>query len=160
MTATWAGWAKIETLIRSAGTGLSSPIKDVRRGRPWSVSGRMIRYWYEGTTSSPFGSDTLTQTQDGLKVAIGLFLPMSGAGSPTSDAALDSLAEEADAAIQAALFGDAFLGVFDSTNSANGVAIEDSTAEAVNFGAERGGVVLYVSIPLTYGIPDHATIAP
>lgn len=160
MTATWDGWAKIDVLLLAAGAALSTPIKDVRRGRPWSVKGQMIRYWYEGNTSSPFGPDTLTASQDGLKIAVGVFLPMQGAGSPSSDAALDSLAEEADGAIQAVILGDAYLGTFPSTNSANGVAIEDTNAEAVNFGIDRGGVVLHVSIPLTYGIPDASTIAP
>lgn len=157
MTATWDGWAKLDTLIRSAGTNLSAPITDVRRGIPFSVTGRMIRYWYDGMGSSPFSPDTFTSTQDGLRLTIGVFLPMAGAGTPASDTALDGLTEEADAAIQAVLFGDAFLGTFGSGNSAIGIQIEDTSASVESIG---NAAVRVLMIPVVYGIPDHATIAP
>lgn len=156
-TATWDGWAKIDTLIRSAGSALSRPITDVRRGIPFSVSGDMVRYWYDGLGTSPFGPDTFTQTQDGIKLSIGVFLKMAGAGNPASDVALDGLVEEADSAIQAALMGDAFLGTFGSGNSAIGVQIEDSSASVEVI---SGAAVRVLLIPVVYGIPDHAVIAP
>ncbi len=155
-TAAWPGWAKIDTLLRSAGTNLSAPISDVRRGIPFSVTGRMFRYWYDGTGLSPFApSNTLGKSQDGLRLTVGIFLPMAGGGSPASEAALDALAEEADAAVQAALYGDFLLNA-DATAAANGIEIGESVADVLNV---QGAAVRYVGIPVTYGIPDAATIA-
>lgn len=155
-TPAWDGWAKVRDLLVRAGRTLEPKITVVERGIPASIPTDMIRVWYDGNGDSPFGSDTLGATQEGLKLTVGVFLLMGAATSVEAEKRLDERIEAADNAIQDALFGDPNL---DSGNapSAIGIEIEGTSANAVQWSGQN---IRYVEIPITYGLPDRHAITP
>jgi len=157
-TVAWDGWYKIGDLLRQAGRDVVPPLDFVRRGIPTSVPREMIRYWYTGTEDSPFApGHTFARTQVGIKLMVAVFLPMSGAGSPEADEALDDRIELLDAAIQSALWSDTYLGDPDTgANSAIGIEITGSDADVVQVGS---GWVRSLEVPVVYAIADRHTIA-
>lgn len=157
MTAAWGGWTILDAHLVTAAAALSQPIDLVRRGVPISVPTRMVRYWYDGIGDSPFSpGNTLSKSQIGLQLTVGIFLPIGGAQSADAEAKLDSFLEETDAALQAAIWGDAYLGAVGS-GQAIGVEIGDSQASVEAIG---GALVRVLLIPVTYGIADAADITP
>lgn len=151
----WAGWPKVRALLKTAGAGLATPITHVDRGLPMSVKTRQIRFWYDGSGDSPFGDNTLTQTQEGFRLVVTVFLPMSG-GSTEAEGRLDEDLEEAEYAIRQALMGDAGLGTFPATNTAIGVEVGNSTGGVETW---AGALVRTIDIPVNYGLADRHQIA-
>lgn len=150
--ATWDGWEKVLALLKTAGAELSTPITTVSRGLPASFPTDTIRVWYDGNTDSPFSpGDTLGTSQEGLALTVAVFLRMGGGVSIEAEGRLDERLEEADAAVQEALLGSAYL-----DGSANGIRIENSHAEAVV--TTGGQLIRWVEIPIVYGIPDRHEI--
>lgn len=153
--AAWAGWAKIKTLLETAGATVTPAITLVDRGAPSSMPQDMIRFWYDGNVSSPVMSDTLNRSQEGIALTIGVFLK-AGAPGIEAEARLDERLEEIDAAIQSALLGDAYLGDFGAgTNTTVHLLISDTSAAFGNIG---GAAVRALEIPVVYTVADRHTI--
>lgn len=152
--AAWAGWAKIKTLLETAGGTVTPAITLVDRGAPSSMPQDMIRFWYDGNVTSPVMSDTLNRSQEGIAFTIGVFLK-AGATGIEAEARLDERLEEIDAAIQSALLGDAYLGTFGSDNTAVHLLISDTSAAFGNIG---GAAVRALEIPVVYTVADRHTI--
>lgn len=154
--AVWAGWAKLQSILATAAGTMTVPITLVARGVPLSVPTDMIRYWYDGNGASPFSpGDTLTASQEGVNIRIGVFLRMPGGGTLAGEAAVDDRLENADNAIQGALLDDPFLGTFPTTNDATGIEIGDTSTSVENV---DGALVRYLEIPITYGVADRHVI--
>lgn len=153
----WAGLAKIQTLLESAGAAMIEPITLVRRGAPWSVPQPMIRWWYEGNGDAPAGPDTFNATQEGLQFTIGVYVPWPGL-EIEAEAAADRRIEDADDKIQAALWGDVYLGTPGSGNAAMHLQIGDTHAGVVPMAT--GPAAIALEIPVTYSVADRHAITP
>ena len=148
----WSGvLSTLQTHLETVGAALTPAITYVRASEPAALPQDMIVYWYEGDQESTTGGNTFGKVNTQERLTITVFWRV-GDRKDDYAADLEVSAREANRAIQAALWGDTYLG-----GNAIGLDIGSTSMGWVQY--EPGRWARTLTLPLVVEMAETATIS-